>query len=363
MIFFDNNATTPILPEVVEAMMTQLDGVPRNPSSITSYGREGRARLSQARRQIADQFGLSPEEVIFTSGATESNHLLLYGFHAYKTGHIISSTIDHSSVHEPLQHLKAQVTYVEVGPHGAPTPKAIEQALRPDTALIFLTGANNETGVKIDLDAIGEIAMRRKIPLVIDGVVLLGRTSLFPLPSYIAAISFSGHKIHGPTGSGLALVRKQYKIPPLFYGGFQEHQKRAGTENLPAIVGLAKAMELLDPSIYEYLTNLRDTFEASLYKAGIPIEINGEGPRVGNTTCIYFPEEDGELLLIKMDRAGLIATVGAACSSGTIHASRVLRAMGYNKERIYGSLRFSFSRLNTPEEIKRSIEIIHNSLL
>ena len=358
MIFFDNNATTPILDEVISAMMVEFDKIPRNPSSVTRYGREGRARIAIARKSLADKFGVNPDEIIFTSGATESNHFFIQGFHSLKPGHIITTEIEHSCALEPIKQLGAPVTYIQVGPSGVPTPEDVEKAILPNTSFIFLTGANNETGVKIDLDAMCRIARDNNIPLIVDGVVLLGRTNLFPLPKEIAAISFSSHKIHGPKGAGLAIVRKKHKIPPLFRGGYQEHNMRAGTENTPAILGFAKAIELIDESIFDYLKNLRDTFERRLKEEGIDYEVNGEGDRICNTSSLYFTEQDAEMMTINLDREGLIGSVGSACSAGVVYISHVLRAMGYEKKRLYGSMRFSFSRLNTTDEVEKAVKII-----
>ncbi len=357
-MFFDNNATTPILPEVVAAMLEELDGVPRNPSSITQYGREGRARIATARTLIADKFGVSPQEVVFTSGATESNLMHIKGFYKLKPGHIVSTNIEHSCVLRPLENLGEDVTYIDVGTYGAPKPEQVLEAIKPSTSFIMLTGANNETGVKVDLDAMCQIARDKKIPLVIDGVVLLGREKIFPLPKEIAAISFSGHKVHGPKGSGISIIRKPYRIEPLFQGGHQEHNMRAGTENTPAILGIAKAIEMIDESQFAYLKKMRDSFEEGLKKEGIAFEINGEAPRVPNTSNIYLNGKDAEMLTIKLDQEGLITTLGSACSAGTIYVSHVLKAMGYEKKRLFGSLRFSFSRLNTIEEIEQGVQLI-----
>ncbi len=360
MIFFDNNATAPIIPEVVAAMMQELDGIPRNPSSITSYGREGRARIANVRHMIAEKFGVLPDEVIFTSGATESNLMLIQGFSKLKPGHVVTTQIEHSCVLRPIEDLSCEKTFLSVDSSGAVTPAQVEEAIKPTTSFIFLTGANNETGVKIDLDAMCQIAQALNIPLLIDGVVLLGRENLFSLHPKIAAISFSGHKIHAPKGIGIAIVRKKYRIAPLFKGGYQEHGMRAGTENTPAILGLGKAIELIDESIFSHMCLLRDTFERRLRELNVPIEINGSGPRVPNTASISFTDKDAELMMIKLDQAGLIASVGSACSAGTIYTSHVLRGMGFQKNRIYGSIRFSFSRLNTLDEVEKGALLIKN---
>ncbi len=358
MIYFDNNATTPLLKEVIQAMMEDLDSIPRNPSSITTYGREAKAKISSARKTLADLFGVNPAEITFTSGATESNLSIINGFYKLKPGHIVTTNIEHSCVLKPIENLGADVTNIEVGTFGAPTPEQVLAAIKPNTSFIFLTGANNETGVKINLDAMCQIAKAKNIPLLIDGVVLLGRTNIFPLPKEIAAITFSGHKIHAPKGSGIMIVRKGHRIPPLFYGGHQEHNMRAGTENTPAILGLAKAIEAIDDNIYSHMLNLRDTFEIRLKEEGINFSINGEGERICNTTNISFDDIDAELLLIKLDQLGLIASVGSACSAGTLYTSHVLKAMGYEKKRLHNSMRFSFSRLNTQSEIEEGVRLI-----
>lgn len=356
MIYLDNNATTPILPEVVEAMMRDLDGIPRNPSSVTTYGREARQKIILARRKIADYFGVQSEEVYFTSGGTESNHTMIHGFYKRKSGHIVTTHLEHASVLEPIRHLGAKVTYVEVGEFGAPTPQQIEKALQPHTSFIVLSGANNETGVMIDLHGIAELAAYHEIPLLIDGVALLGKAN-FTLPPGVAAISFSGHKIHGPKGIGLLIVRKKYKIPPLFRGGHQEHDMRAGTENLPGILGITKAIELITPDVPNKIAALRNAFEKNLSAC-----INGTGPRVSNTSNLYFPGIDAENLLIQLDQQGIITSLGSACSAGTLEPSHVLLSMGYPKARALSSLRFSFSRLNTINEVEKVVAKLNQAL-
>lgn len=363
-MFFDNHATTPISPEVVAAMLEELDGIPRNPSSLNQYGREAKARITEARRMIADLFGVTPWEVVFTSGATESNLTHINGFYKLKPGHIVSTAIEHTCVLRPLEKLGAPITYVDVGEYGAPTPEKVNAAIRDDTSIIMLTGANNETGVKIDLDGMCQVARERNVFLIIDGVVLLGRDpSIFPLPKEVAAISFSGHKIHGPKGSGLSIIRRQYPIEPLFTGGHQEHEKRAGTENTPAILGLAKAIELIDPSQYEYIKLLRDTFEQGLTQAGVDFEVNGQGPRVPSASNLYLKGTDGEMMAIRLDQEGLQAALGSACSSGTVRVSHVLQGMGYEKKRLLASLRFSFSRQNTLDEVEEGVKLIKKLVL
>ncbi len=356
-IYLDNNATTSILPEVVEAMLYDLDGIPRNPSSVTSYGREAREKIIQSRRSIAKYFGLLPEEVYFTSGGTESNHMLIHGFHQRRPGPIISTAIEHASALEALKPYRPIL--LNINETGSPKLADIEDLLtRVRPSFIMLSGANTETGVMIPLNEIAALCERNSTPLVIDGVGLLGKVKCSPLPKGISAISFSGHKCHGPKGIGLAIIRKEYKIPPLFKGGHQERGMRAGTENLSGILGLAKAISLIDETTFTQMETLRDHFESLLLTKFPNFKINGQGTRLPNTSNIYFENTCAETLLINLDQKGLIASLGSACSSGTLEPSHVLLGMGLSKDRALSSLRFSLSRLTTKEEIERSIELI-----
>lgn len=363
MIFLDNNATTGILPAVVEAMLLDLDGIARNPSSITTYGREAKQKLIQARKKIADYFGVFPDEIIFTSGGTESNHLLINGFYKAKPGPIITTKIEHPSALSCIKNIQTPVHYLDISTFGAPTVADIEKAIQPSTSFIFLTGANNETGVLSPFEEVAELASFYNVPLLLDGVCLLGKYNLSPIHKKISAISFSGHKCHGPKGIGIAFISRKHKIPPLFVGGHQERNLRAGTENLPGILGLAKAIELIPKDAATIISHLRDTFESrllSLYPD--QIEINGQGPRIANTSNLYFKEIDAETLLIHLDQNNVIASLGSACSAGTLAPSHVLLEMGLGNVRARSSLRFSFSRLNTIEETLFAVEILHNYL-
>lgn len=351
MIYLDNNATTPIAPLVLKAMLEDLDGIPRNPSSVTKFGREGRSMISLSRRLIAEYFAVRPEEIIFTSGGTESNHLLLLGFHQAYKGPIITTKIEHKSVLEPLAHLNTQVSYIEVDKTGVPSPFAVEKALQKGAGLIFLSAVNSETGAILDIHSIADLAKFYKVPLVLDAVAYLGKARISPIPDGVAAMSFSGHKIHGPKGIGFVIKRKHHKIPPLFRGGHQEKDMRAGTENLPAILGLTKAIELIDPKDFTKMASLRDSFEKALFSKNLPIEKNTTQDRICNVSNLYFANTDAEVLLIKLEDLNVIASLGSACSSGTLEPSHVLLNMGYPSTRASSSLRFSLSRLNTQEEI------------
>ncbi len=356
-IFFDNNATTPILKEVVEAMMIDLDGVPRNPSSITSFGRDGRVKIIKARKIIANYLNVYQDEVFFTSGGTESNHTMINGFYNRNPGTIITTKIEHASILESIKYTTKNVTYLEVDEGGTPTLKQIENSITSTTSFIVISGANNETGVLNSIEEISDLANFYNIPLLVDGVALLGKCIFTPLHKNIGAISFSGHKCHGPKGIGILVVRKKFNIQPIFRGGNQEMGMRAGTENLSAILGLSKAFELIDASYFTYIKTLRDYFENELKKI-ISYEINGLGDRISNTSNIYMPNIDANKLLINLDQNRVIVSLGSACSSGAINPSHVLLSMGYSKERALSSLRFSFSRLNTKTEIDKAIFIL-----
>ncbi len=361
MIFLDNNATTQVLPEVVQAMLLDLDGIPRNPSSITSLGREAKQKIVESRRFIANYFRLLPEEVYFTSGGTESNYMLIQGFYQRKPGPIISTQIEHASVLAPLRPYKP--IYLKIDERGFPDPKEIAELFTKVTpSFVMLSGANTETGVLLPLEEIAALCKANEVPLIIDGIGLLGKVSCKSLPKGVSAISFSGHKFHGPKGIGLAIIRKEYKIPPLFKGGHQERDMRAGTENLPGILGITKALSLIDETAFLKMETLRNYFETLLFKEIPNIEINGQNKRLPNTSNIYFKGSCAETLLIKLDQNNLIASLGSACSSGTLEPSHVLLGMGYSKERALSSLRFSLSRFTTKEEIEKSVGLIKNLL-
>lgn len=361
-IYLDNNATTALDPRVADAMKEVLTPLPFNPSSIHTFGQESKRLLTQSRDTIAHALHVKPQELVFTSGATEALNFLIRGF--YTPGaHIITSNVEHPAVRETLNALEkqgAKVTYLPAGLWGAIQPHQLEEALNPDTHLIVLTAANNITGVKTDLLRISDIAHQRSIPLIIDGVQLLGKEQ-FQIPQGVAALAFSAHKLHGPAGIGLAFVRSQYKLPPLIVGGSQEGGRRAGTENLPGIVGFAKAVELLAyelPAATERMRKLRDKLtDALMFNLG-NIVVHGQAPRICNTVHIGFPGVDGETLLLQLDLAGVAASHGSACTSGGLEPSPILLNMGIPASVARMSLRFSLSRTTTEEEIDRAIDII-----
>jgi len=360
-IYLDNNASTGVDPRVLSAMMDDLSGIPGNPSSVHHFGQEARKSLAQARQTISESLHVKPNELVFTSGGTEALNMILRGFWAvHPKCHIVTSNIEHSSVYHTLQSLEkkgASVTYLPAGLWGA---IRIEQLadLRPH--LIVLGSVNNETGVKTDIEAIARFAYEANIPFVVDAVSHLGKEVL-KIPLGISAMAFSGHKFHAPKGIGLAFIRSSLKIEPQLTGGDQEHSKRAGTENLAGILGLAKAIELLKtelPSATARMQQLRDRLIEGLMEKCGNIVVHGQGPRICNTANISFPNAEGESLLMKLDLAGISASHGSACSSGALEPSRILLNMGIPPSVARTSLRFSLSRFTTAEEIETVIEIV-----
>ncbi len=347
-------------------MLEDLKGPPANPSSVHSFGQRAKALLTRSRQTVSSYFGVKPEEVIFTSGATESNNLMLRGFSSTK-GHLITTALEHSSIYNTVKLLEAQgwtVDYIPCGLWGAPRPELIEQAIRPHTRALIFSAVNSETGVKIDLEAIASIAEKHQIPLFIDAVALIGKESLptGKLPKGVTALSLSGHKFHAPKGIGALILRSTCKIHPQLTGGSQEFQKRGGTENLSGILGLAEAIAILaekDQQIEKELLELRMYLEEEICKKIPTTLINGQGPRVSNTVCMAFPGIDGESLLMHLDLAGIAVSHGSACASGALEPSRVLTQMGIDRKIARSSIRISLSRLNTKEEINQFVKIIH----
>jgi len=362
-IYLDNNATTLIDPQVVEAVLAELKSTPHNPSSIHSFGREAKKRLEESRTSIASYLKVPAQNILFTSGGTESMNTLIYGFLQEKKGHVITSDVEHACIYQPLKALQEQgweVSFLPAGLLGAVSAEQVEAAIRPDTQFILLTAVNNETGVKHDLAAIGQIAHKAQIPFLVDGVAWLGKEPLV-IPEGVTAIGFSGHKIHGPQGVGFISLHGRKQPRPLLLGGGQEQMRRGGTENLPGIVGLAKATQLLReelPAGTQRMALLRDKLEAGLLSQAAPAVVNGMGPRICNTCNLSFPHTRGEDLLIALDMTGIAVSHGAACSSGALEPSRVLLNMGLPTQIAGSAIRFSLSRMTTEEEIDRAIGVV-----
>jgi cysteine desulfurase len=358
MIYLDNNSTTQLDPKVFQAMLEDLQGPPANPSSVHHFGARAKKILQAARRNTANFFGASPEEIIFTSGGTESVNLMLRGL---PKGHIVTTNIEHASIYKTAKALEPQgvsFTYISCGLWGAPTAEQIEMALQPNTRAIILSLANSETGVKMDVEPIANIAEKYGILLLLDGVSFLGKDPLSSMKG-IHALAISGHKFHAPKGIGVLFRRRSLKLQPAATGGNQEYMQRAGTENLSGILGISKALQILQESqlaISSHLLDLRTRFESELFRALPDLAINGLGPRISNTVNIAFLGCDGESLLMQLDLAGIAVSLGSACSSGALEPSRILTNMGLHRKTAQSSIRFSFSRNNTREEIDLALE-------
>lgn len=364
-IYLDNNASTVLDPRVLHVVVDDLESNYGNPSSSHSFGQISRNRLTKARSTIANILQVKPNELIFTSGGTEALNMVLRSFLEENPGkgHVITSSAEHSSVYSTLKSLEnigCSVTFLSPGLWGAVTVDAIKAALRPDTRLIALMSVNNETGVKTDIESIAALAKERSIFFLVDAVAHLGKEPLIIHPG-ISAMCFSGHKVHAPKGIGLAFVRSIFKLPPFLTGGFQEYGHRGGTENMSGIVGLAEAIRVLPlelPDACQRMESLRDRLEQGI-QANIPdVKVNGQGPRIANTTNLSFAAIEGEMLATSLDMEGVAVSHGSACASGALEPSRILLNMGISSALARSSLRFSLSRFTTEEEVEASIEIV-----
>jgi cysteine desulfurase len=362
-IYLDYNATTPLDNRVLNVVVKQLQDEVGNPSSVHYHGQQSRNVLETSRKVIADFLKVMPQEVIFTSGGTEGAFLLLHGImERESSGHIITSNAEHSCIYQNVKQLEErgyEATFLPASRWGAVKPEDVKAAITPQTKLITLMAVNNETGVKTDIESIAAIAQQAGIPFVVDGVALLGKERI-TLPAGVSAAFFSGHKIHAPKGIGFYFCRQKVKLLPMVVGGSQEFNKRAGTENLAGIVGLAEAIKLLSesqPSFTEKMVKLRDRLENGLLSLG-DVVINGEGPRVVNTTNLSFLGMDGETLLLSFDREGLSVSHGSACSSGALEPSRILLNMGIPLQQARSAIRFSVGRSTTEAEIDEAINIV-----
>ena len=356
MIYFDNNATTALDPLVLEAIIQELSCGPSNPSSVHTLGGQARGRLASLRHQVAKHFSVQSQEIVFTSGATEALNQVLFSFAERLKGRtILASSLEHAAVDSALKSLQKKghpVRFLPGTSWGAPKLEEVEAALTDDVGLMVFMAANNETGVKTDLNGLAALAEKRGLPLIVDGVALVGKET-FILPKGVTAFVFSAHKFHGPKGAGALIIRSP--LSPLIHGGPQENGRRAGTENLASLVGLAKALE-----IQKFPISFRRHFESLLLSSIGGLQINGEGPRLESCSNLSFEGLSGESLLIHLDQAGLLCSFGSACSSGTLSHSRILLAMGLGKKRAESALRFSFSRFNTLEEIEKAVDIIQS---
>ncbi len=364
-VYLDNNASTPVLPEVVEAMRPYFGETFGNASSIHHHGQEMRAAVERARDSVARLLGCRASEVVFTSGGTEGDNLAIAGL-VTAGDHVISSSIEHHAVLNSCKHLEAlgcEVTYVPVDGRGLVDPGDIRRALRPTTKLLSIMMANNETGVLQPVEEIGRIAAESDVYFHTDAVQAAGKVAVHVQEIGCDLLSISGHKMHAPQGAGALYVRKGTRLQPLFYGGRHERSRRAGTENVPGIVGLGKAAELaleaLEPGEERNMAALRDRLQQGILTHVDEAGVNGDGaPRVPNTTNIFFDHIEGEAMVIALDLKGLAISTGAACSSGALEPSHVLLAMGLPGDRARASLRFSLGKQNTAEDVEFALALV-----
>jgi cysteine desulfurase len=368
-VYLDNNATTPVLPEVFEAMRPYFGERFGNASSIHRNGQETRAAVERARESVARLLGCRPAEIIFTSGGTEGDNLAISGLVA-AGDHVITSSIEHHAVLHACKHLEeigCPVTFLPVDGRGLVDPDDVRRALRPNTKLISIMIANNETGVLQPVEEIGKIAAEADVYFHTDAVQAAGKVPIDVNAIGCNALTISGHKMHAPQGVGALYVRKGTQLQPLFYGGRHERSRRAGTENVPGIVALSKAAELamqgLKQGDDEKMSALRDRLEQGIIGQTEDARVNGAGAaRVPNTTNIYFDHIDGEAMVIALDLKGLAISTGAACSSGAIEPSHVLTAMGLSPDRARGSVRVSLGKQNTAEDIDFALALISEAV-
>ena len=365
-IYLDHNATTPVRPEVVDAMAAALREHWGNPSSTHAEGTAARAALERAREQVAELLGAAPRDVLFTSGATEANNTALRGVLATSRGrHVVTSTVEHPSVAEPLHALEAEgvaVTRVPVDEDGRLDPAMVAGALREDTALLSVILANNETGVLQDAAKLADLAHARGVPLHLDATQAVGKLPLDDVTPFADWLVGSAHKLNGPKGVGFLVGRSRGPLPALVQGGPQERRRRGGTENVAGIVGLGVACALARRELADrerHVAGLRDALWRGI-EAHVPrVRRNGSVAHVlPNTLSVEFEGAAGDVLLEALDLEGVAVSAGAACHSGSIEPSAVLLAMGRSEVQALGTLRFSLGPENTEAELGRVLELL-----
>ncbi|MFH1109015.1 MAG: aminotransferase class V-fold PLP-dependent enzyme [Planctomycetota bacterium] len=367
MIYLDNNATTQPLPEVVEAMHTCLREAYANPSSVHQFGQGVRHKVECAREQVARLVGASPKEIIFTSGGTESINLAIRGglrIHPHRR-HFVTTAVEHSAVLRVAEQSAAEgytVDYVGVDQEGRLDEAEWAEKITDRTALVSLLHANNETGVMFDVARLAAVAADKGVPVHVDAVQSAGKVPLDVTSWPVQLVSIAGHKFHGPKGIGALYVRRRTRIEPLILGGSQERLLRGGTENVEGIVGMGVAAEIAvrdGARVAGHVRGLRDALEAGVIARAPFAHVSGRGTeRIYNTSNIAFEGLEAEAILILLSEAGVCASSGAACSSGSLEPSHVLKAMGIDDRIAHGAIRFSLSRFNTREEIDQVVSIL-----
>jgi cysteine desulfurase len=364
-IYFDNNATTKVAEEVLEEMEPFFCQFYGNPSSMHTFGGQIARRIAHAREQVAVVLGAEPSEVIFTAGGTESDSTAIQGTLAAHPNRrkVITTRVEHPAVLAACRDLENHgynVVELAVDKLGRLDIAELEQNLDEDTALVTIMYANNETGVVFPIEEIAEIVTSKGVTFHTDAVQAVGKMPLDLPRSHIDLLSLSGHKLHAPKGVGVLYVRKGTRLSPFILGGHQEAGRRAGTENVPGIVGLGKACEIAAQNIKvenKRVRDLRDRLESAILKSCPDARLNGDPDnRLPNTTNISFEYIEGEAILLMLDRYGICASSGSACTSGSLEPSHVLRAMGVPFTAAHGSIRFSLSRYNAQKEVDYTVE-------
>ncbi len=366
VIYLDNNATTQVDPAVIEAMLPYLHDFYGNPSSMHSFGGQVGKAIKAAREHVAALLGAEASEVVFTSCGTEGNNTAIRAALAAQPDrkHIITTQVEHPCVLNVCKQLEKQgytVTYLSVDRKGQLDLMELEAAMTGNTALVTTMYANNETGVVFPIEQIGAIAKEYGAAFHVDAVQVPGKLPINMKTSTVDLLTISGHKLHAPKGIGALYVRRGFRFRPFMLGGHQERGRRAGTENVPGIVALGKAAEVAKFEV-NYISRerkLRDRLEQGLLKAIPNCEVNGGGAeRLPNTTNIGFKYIEGEAILLMLDKYGICASSGSACTSGSLDPSHVLQAMGLPYTTLHGSIRFSLSRYTNDTEVDRVLEVM-----
>ncbi len=367
-VYMDHNATTPVHPEVLEAMMPFFRDQFGNASSIHWAGREVKKYLDEAREKVAALMNSDPQEIIFTGCGTESDNMAIKGVastHQDKGRHIITSKVEHHAVLHTshfMEGLGYEITYLSVDREGLIDLEELRRSIRPDTVLVTIMFANNETGTIMPVQEIGEICGEKGVMFHTDAVQAVGKIPIDLKKLPVDILSLSGHKLNTPKGIGAQFIRKGTKLSPLIHGGAQERNRRAGTENIPYIIGLGKACEIAQRDFqnrHESLRKLRDRLQEGIFRAVPHVELNGHPTRrLPNTLNASFLYVEGESLLLNMDLEGIAVSSGSACSSGSADASHVILAMGKSPLVAQSAIRFSLGLTNTPEDVDYVLEVL-----
>jgi cysteine desulfurase len=368
-VYFDYNATTPLAPEVRDAIRDALDGVYGNASSVHHFGQQAKAALDEARSAVAHLVNGDPSEVVFTSGGTESDNFAIRGaaeaLEATGRRHLIASAIEHEAILNTLKALARRgwrTTLLPVDASGVVDPDKLNEAMTDDTAIVSVMHANNEIGTVQPIAALASIAHARGALMHTDAVQSVGKIPVDVRALGVDLLSLSAHKFNGPKGAGVIWIKRGTRMQPTMTGGKHERNRRAGTENVPAIIGLGVAARLATAKLEREpprIAALRDRLEDGILRGVTGTAVNGAGDRrVPNTTNISFDRVEAESLLIALDLEGIAVSTGSACSSGTLEPSHVLRAMGLPAHRTQNSLRFSLGMFSTEEEVDRVVEVL-----